>query len=71
MKYFLSSVFILALGLTFDIIIDDLQTFGFLFENLCIRDLQFIVLALVLVSLILEADFVLHLDGGRYALIEF
>jgi predicted AAA+ superfamily ATPase len=71
------SIAIAALGLTPNILIDDLQTFGFLFENLCIRDLR--VYSSSLGGSIsyyrdrsgLEADCVLHLDDGRYALIEF
>lgn len=55
----------------------DLNTFGYIFENLCIRDLK--VYSLALGGEIsyyhdqtgLEADAVLHLDDGRYALIEF
>ena len=55
----------------------DLKTFGFLFECLCIRDLK--VYSSSLGGEIsyyhdrygLEADAVLHLDDGRYALIEF
>ena len=56
---------------------DDRETFGFIFENLCIRDL------LVYSSSVngevlyynddsgLEADCVVYLSDGRYALIEF
>ena len=55
----------------------DMNTFGFLFENLCVRDLK--VYSSKLGGQIsyyhdrfgLEADAVLHLDDGRYALIEF
>lgn len=55
----------------------DMNTFGFLFENLCIRDLR--VYSSTYGGQIsyyhdrfgLEADSVLHLDDGRYALIEF
>lgn len=55
----------------------DLNTFGFIFENLCIRDLK--VYSSALGGQIsyyhdrfgLEADAVLHLNDGRYALIEF
>lgn len=54
----------------------DLKTFGFIFECLCIRDLK--VYSSALGGKIsyyrdrsgLEADIVLHLDDGRYALIE-
>lgn len=55
----------------------DLNTFGFIYECLCIRDLK--AYSQVLGSSIsyyhdrygLEADAVLHLADGRYALIEF
>ncbi|KZX14839.1 hypothetical protein MBFIL_07930 [Methanobrevibacter filiformis] len=55
----------------------DLNTFGFIFENLCIRDLT--VYSSSVDGKIsyyrdrygLEADCVLHLKDGRYALIEF
>lgn len=54
----------------------DLRTFGFIFECLCIRDLKVYSQALGgRVSYYhdrygLEADMVLHLEDGRYALIE-
>lgn len=54
----------------------DLRTFGFVFECMCIRDLKVYSQALGgRVSYYhdrygLEADIVLHLDDGRYALIE-
>lgn len=54
----------------------DLKTFGFIFECMCIRDLRVYSQALGgRVSYYhdrygLEADVVLHLDDGRYALIE-
>ena len=55
----------------------DLKSFGFVFETLCIRDLKVYSQAFNgEVSYYhdntgLEADCVLHLDDGRYALIEF
>ena len=55
----------------------DLKTFGFIFETLCIRDLKVYSNALGgKVSYYrdrygLEADCVLHLRDGSYALIEF
>ena len=66
-----------AMGLTPDYFETDLKTFGFLFECLCIRDLK--VYSQALGGRIsyyhdrydLEADAVLHLDNGKYALIEF
>lgn len=54
----------------------DLNTFGFIFECLCIRDIKAYSQALGgSVSYYhdrfgLETDIVLHLDDGRYALIE-
>ena len=55
----------------------DLKTFGFLFENLCIRDLKVYSqrlggrLSYYRDRYGLEADAVLHLRDGRYALLEF
>ena len=66
-----------ALGLTPEYFQSDLKTFGFIFECLCIRDLKVYSQALGgRVSyyhdrMDLEADAVLHLDDGRFALIEF
>ena len=53
-----------------------LKTFGFIFEQMCIRDLKAYTMGYnIQVSYYhdrygLEADIVLHLDDGRYALIE-
>ncbi len=66
-----------ALGLTPEYLQTDLKTFGFLFECLCIRDLK--VYSQAMGGRIsyyhdrydLEADAVLHLEDGRFALIEF
>ena len=66
-----------ALGLTPQKLLMDLNTFGFIFETLCIRDLK--AYTSVQGSRIsyyhdrygLEADAVLTLNDGRYALIEF
>ena len=71
------SIAVAALGLTPDKLTQDLNTFGFIFENLCSRDLE--VYSMSLRGRIsyyrdregLEVDAVLHLDDGRYALIEF
>ncbi len=71
------SIAVAALGLTPDKLTQDLNTFGFIFENLCSRDLE--VYSMPLRGRIsyyrdregLEVDAVLHLDDGRYALIEF
>ena len=72
-----------ALKITPEILMQDLNTFGFLFETLCIRDLRAYSSALggslpsgSAVSYYrdrhgLEADCVLRLGDGRYALIEF
>ena len=66
-----------ALGLSPEALYTDLKTFGFLFECMAIRDLKAYSLSLGgSISYYhdrydLEADAVLHLDDGRYALIEF
>ena len=71
------SIPVAALGLTPEYFQSDLKTFGFIFECLCIRDLKVYSQALGgRVSyyhdrMELEADAVLHLDDGRFALIEF
>lgn len=71
------SIAVAALGLSPDYFNTDFKTLGFLFESLCIRDLK------IYSSLFdgtmsyyrdrygLEADGVLHLNDGRYALLEF
>lgn len=71
------SIAIAALGLTPEQLELDLKTFGFIFECLCIRDIK--VYSQSLGGHIsyyhdkygLEADAVLHLDNGKFALIEF
>ena len=71
------SIAVAALGLTPEVLETDLKTFGFIFECLCIRDLK--VYSQALGGRLsyyrdrygLEADAVLHLDDGRFALIEF
>ena len=66
-----------AFALFPEALLQDLNTFGFIFECLCIRDLKIYSSALGgRVSYYrdrygLEADCVLHLEDGRYALIEF
>lgn len=71
------SIPIAAMGLKPEYLLTDLKTFGFIFENLCIRDLKIYSQALGgKISYYhdrynLEADAVLHLDDGRYALIKF
>ncbi len=71
------SIAVAALALTPEKLLLDLNTFGFIFETLCIRDLK--IYSSLLGGRIsyyrdrfgLEADCVLHLDNGKYALIEF
>lgn len=71
------SIAVAALGLSPDYFNTDFKTLGFLFESLCIRDLK--VYSSALGGEIsyyhdrygLEADCVLHLNNGKYALIEF
>ncbi len=71
------SIAVAALGLTPGVLEQDLKTFGFIFECMCIRDLKVYSSAMGgRVSYYhdrydLEADAVLHIDDGRYALIEF
>ena len=70
------SIAVAALGLSPDSFQYDLKTFGFFFENLCVRDLRAYTQGEdASVSYYhdrngLEADIVLHLKDGRYALIE-
>lgn len=71
------SIAVAALNLTPELLLQDLNTFGFIFETLCIRDLKAYSMS-VNGELSyyhdksgLEADCVLHLNDGRYALIEF
>lgn len=70
------SIAVAASGLAPEDLEVDLKTFGFIFECMCLRDLKIYSQALGgRVSyyhdrLGLEADAVLHLNGGRYALIE-
>ncbi|MBP5705675.1 MAG: DUF4143 domain-containing protein, partial [Spirochaetales bacterium] len=71
------SIAVAAMGLSPEYFNKDFKTLGFLFESLCIRDLK------IYTSLYdgkvsyyrdrygLEADAVLHLNDGRYALVEF
>ena len=71
------SLVVAALGVDPEYFNLDLKTFGFIFETLCIRDLKIYSGALGgRVSYYhdrygLEADCVLHLRDGKYALIEF
>ena len=71
------SIAVASLGLTPESLLYDLNKFGFIFENLCIRDLT--VYSSSVEGKIsyyrdrygLEADCVLHMKDGKYALIEF
>ena len=71
------SIGVAAMGLSPEYFSTDYKTLGFLFESLCIRDLKVYSSARGgRVSYYhdrhnLEADAVLHLEDGRYALIEF
>ena len=66
-----------ALGVSPQMLSQDFETFGFMFENLCIRDLKVYVssfggnLSYYRDRMNLEVDAVLHLNDGRFALIEF
>jgi len=66
-----------AFALSPEALLQDLNTFGFIFECLCIRDLRIYSFAAGGRASYyhdrygLEADCVLHLADGRYALIEF
>lgn len=70
------SIPIALLGLSPEALSMQLKTFGFIFEQMCIRDLKAYTIDLNShVSYYhdrydLEADIVLHLEDGRYALIE-
>lgn len=70
------SIAIAALGLSPASFQTDLKTFGFFFENLCVRDLRAYTqpndshLSYYHDRYGLEADIVLHLADNRYALIE-
>ena len=71
------SIAVAALGLGPDYLEKDLKTFGFIFECMCIRDLRVYSQAMggnlsyYYDRYGLEADAVLHIADGRYALIEF
>ena len=70
------SIAVAALGLTPEALMVQLNTFGFIFEQMCIRDLKAYTMDVDHhVSYYhdrynLEADWVLHLGDGRYALLE-
>jgi len=71
------SIAIAALGLTPKMLQEQLKTFGFIFEQMCIRDLKAYAMlknghcAYYRDRYGLEADGVLQLDDGSYALLEF
>lgn len=71
------SIAVAALGLSPEYFNTDFKTLGFLFESLCIRDLKIYSsgmngeISYYHDRYGLEADAVLHLKDGRYALIEF
>ena len=76
-RYFVDpSIAVAALGLGPSNLINDLETFGLLFETLCIRDLR--VYAEAIDGSVyhyrdksgLECDAVVHLRNGKYGLIE-
>ncbi len=66
-----------ALGVSPQMLSQDFETFGFMFENLCIRDLKVYAsslggnLSYYRDRMNLEVDAVLRLNDGRFALIEF
>lgn len=70
------SIAIAGLNVTPDMLLYDLETFGFIFETLCIRDLKvysapFGGKVLYYNDGTLDVDCVLQLVDGRYGLIEF
>ena len=71
------SIAVAALGLNPKSLLFDLKTFGFIFENLCMRDLSVYTnaiggqLSYYHDRYGLESDCVLHLRDDRYCLIEF
>lgn len=76
-RYFVDpSIATASLGLGPDDLINDLNTFGFVFENLCIRDLRVYAESIngnlyhYRDASSLECDAVIHLRNGSYGLIE-
>ena len=71
------SIAVASLGLSPEYFNTDFKTLGFLFESLCFRDLKIYsskmggVMSYYHDRYGLEADGVLHLKDGRYALLEF
>lgn len=70
------SIAVAAMGVDEDALQTQLKTFGFIFEQMCIRDLRAYTsdfnssISYYHDRYGLEADFVLHLEDERYALIE-
>lgn len=70
------SIAVASLGLSPEYLETDLKTFGFIFECLCVRDLKIYSskyggnVSYYRDKFGLESDIVLHLEDGRYALIE-
>lgn len=76
-RYFVDpSIAVAALGIGPRNLMADLKTFGFIFENLCVRDLRVYAESIngkvyhYRDSLGLECDAVVHLRDGRYGLVE-
>lgn len=76
-RYFVDpSIVVASLGLGPDDLLEDLNTFGFIFENLCIRDLRIYAESIngeiyhYRDATDLECDCVVHLRNGSYGLIE-
>jgi len=76
-RYFVDpSIAVAAMGLGPEDLINDLNTFGLIFENLCIRDLRVYAESLngevyhYRDSSGLECDAVIHLRNGSYGLVE-
>lgn len=76
-RYFVDpSIAVAALGIAPTDLINDLNTFGFLFETLCVRDLRVYAESLngkvyhFRDSKGLECDAVIHLRNGNYGLVE-
>lgn len=70
------SVAVAAMDLSYDALLIQLKTFGFIFEQMCARDLRVYTqdfgshLSYYRDRYGLEADLVVHLSDGRYALVE-
>lgn len=70
------SIAVAAMGVNAEALETQLKTFGFIFEQMCVRDLKAYTadfnshISYYRDRYGLEADLVLHLEDGRYALIE-